>query len=345
MASYRKKPGKIIQSDTDYPTPSEAVTDVSRRSYLAHFATLSSTILMPSVRAEDTTDESAPEELNFGFIQQPPGQMYSLETHRLHSWSLGEGDYTVLLEPGLGGSALEWLPLAEQLSNDAQVLLYDRAGYGWSDPGINPRHILRIARELKSLIEIRSIKGPLILVGHSYGGLIMREFARITSNQVKGLVLVDASHEDQFIRMADKDGVSMLPTSEHFVISAPELPEGLRSDVKRKILAFSKMRKSYAALHAELSSFKESCDYIRSQNHRFEFPVRVLSRGLNPSQSPEKGNEKSNEREAIWQELQTDLLTLSDQAVQRTAEKSGHHIHIDQPQLVLDAILDLKTSP
>lgn len=346
MGNRNKKPGKHNQSSIDISAPPDTTANLSRRSYLAYLTTLSSAMVLPSSYANDTSDNvSSPEALDFGFIRQPPGEMYSLETHRLHSWSLGEGNCTVVLEPGLGGSTLEWLPMAEKLGKEAQVLLYDRAGYGWSDPGINPRHVLRLASELKSLLEIRSINGPLILAGHSYGGLIMREFARIADNPIKGLVLVDSSHEDQFIRLADEDGVSMLPTSDHFVVSAPELPTGLRDDVRRKILAFSKMRKSYAALHAELSSFKVSCDYIREQNHRFNFPVTVLSRGLDPSQSSENNKEiesgKGNNKEAIWQELQSDLLNLSEQSVQRIAAMSGHHIHIDQPQVVIDAIMDL----
>ena len=72
----------------------------------------------------------------------------------------------------------------------------------------------------------------------------------------------------------------------------------------------------------------------------------MLSRGLDPSQSPENNKEsepgKGNKKEAIWQELQTDFLNLSDRSVQRIAAMSGHHIHIDQPQLVVDAIMDLK---
>ena len=343
MTNREKDPSlKPHQSDKAQAAKPGSQSTLSRRNYLAHLATLSSTMVLPSSRADEAPDEASEEPtdteaLNFGFINQPPGQMYSLSSHRLHSWSLGDGNNTVLFEPGLGGSTLEWLPLAEQLSEQSQVFLYDRGGYGWSDPGINPRHVLRLANELKALIEIRTITTPLILVGHSYGGLIMREFARIAGEQVKGLVLVDASHEDQFVRLADKDGVSMLPTSDHFVVSAPELPSGLRRDVHRKILAFSKMRKTYAALHAELSSFKVSCDHIRQQSNRFEFPTIVLSRGLNPSPS----QLKSEKREAVWQELQTDLLKLSDQSQQRIATKSGHHIHIDEPQLIVDAVAEL----
>ena len=342
-----KTSNPTIKDHTGTEADNHQLSSVSRRSYLAHLAAVSSTLMSYSLTADDKTANgcepvsephvSKPEELEFGFIKQPPGELYSLGDHRLHSWSLGEGDITVIFEPGLGGSALEYVPLAEQVSQQHQVLLYDRAGYGWSDPGVSPRHVLRLARELKQLITLRGVKNKLILVGHSYGGLIMREFAQLAGDQVRGLVLVDSSHEDQFNRLADKDGVSMLPTSDHFVISAPELPHGLRDDVRKKILALSRMRKTYAALHAEISSFKESCDHIRNQNATFDFPVTIISRGVNPAAS----DDNSTENEAIWQELQTDLLKLSKYSQQRIATESGHHIHIDQPDYITDAITDL----
>ena len=256
----KNNPESGSQSDTDEQS---APDSVSRRTYLAHLAAVSSTLMSYSPHASDETPSiedgsqkkqiSEPEQLDFGFIKQPPGEMYSLGEHRLHSWSLGEGmsgegETTIVFEPGLGGSSLEYLPLAEQVSVRHQVLLYDRAGYGWSDPGVSPRHVLRLARELKALTTIRGVKNKLILVGHSYGGLIMREFARLNKDQIKGLVLVDSSHEDQFNRLAGKDDVPMLPTSNHFVISAPELPKGLREDVRKKILALSRMRKTYSAV-------------------------------------------------------------------------------------------------
>jgi len=285
--------------------------------------------------------------LDFGFIKNPPGQLYSIGGQRLHARLFGKGNAktTVLFEPGLGGSSLEWLPLSEQLSEHAQVVLYDRGGYAWSDPGTNPRHVSRLAAEAYLLLREMNIEGPLILVGHSFGGLIMRQLAAITQQEIRGLVLVDASHEKQFERMSDTSQVAMLPSSKHFVLAAPELPNGLRPDLKHKIQAFARMRKTYTILHAEISSFAASCQHILNTRKTFSFPVTVISRGKNPHRK-NTANDNDNkqgrdDRNKIWHELQADLLNLSPSSKQVIAKESGHHIHIDEPDYVKQAVMEL----
>ena len=278
--------------------------------------------------------DSAP--LDFGFIKNPPGKLYSVGTHRLHARFIGDGSTTVVFEPGLGGSSFEWLPLAEELGTQVRVVLYDRGGYAWSDPGANPRHVMRLSAEVLLLLRSMRVNGPVVLVGHSYGGLVMRQLASLISNPIAGLVLVDASHENQFQRMSESSRVAMLPSSRNFVVAAPELPLGLRDDIRRKIEAFSRMRKTYTALHAEIASFQESCNHIRDTRRRFNFPVSVISRGKDPH--AEQDNGKTNR---IWNELQLDLLSLSQVSSQTMALNSGHHVHIDEPEYIRDSVLAL----
>lgn len=303
----------------------------ARRYYLAHLAAVGGSLFAHNAAM---TEEANDTPLDFAFIKNLPGVMVSVGSHRLHSHCVGDGDVTVLFEPGLGGSALEWLPIAEQIQDKVISCLYDRAGYAWSDPGNNPRHIVPLADEARKMLELLKVDSKVILVGHSYGGLIMRQLASIMPNKVIGLVLVDASHEEQFTRLAGESEVSMLPTSDHFVVSAPGLPSGLRSDIRQKILAFSRMRKTYSALHAEIASFKGSCDHIKQTRKTFKFPVVVISRGLDPYNSVDEAGNKN----AIWHEMQTEFLSLSENSTQTIAENSGHHVHIDQPELVQDAI-------
>jgi len=82
----------------------------------------------------------------------------------------------------------------------SRVCSYDRAGYGWSDSGPEPRSSLQIARELKQLLQMAGEKGPYVLVGHSMGGYDIRVYTAQYPNDVVGMVLVDASHEDQELR-------------------------------------------------------------------------------------------------------------------------------------------------
>ena len=318
-----------------------------RRAYLSRIAKMGGALVMSGAVAEESR-EDAP--LDFGFIRQPPGELYSIGTHRLHYFCEGrhsadehsddESEVTVLFEPGLGGSALEWTPVVDMIKDKVRACLYDRAGYAWSDPGSNPRHVVKLAQEARHLFARLQVDSKVILVGHSYGGLIMRQLASTMPDNIVGLILVDASHEDQFSRLAGESDVSMLPTSEHFVVAAPELPSGLRNDIRRKILAFSRMRKTYAALHAEIASFRDSCNYIKQNRKTFDFPVIVLSRGLDPYAEDTAAGNKNR----IWHELQSDFLTLSADAEQVIAENSGHHIHIDEPDLIVEAIDKLVSS-
>ena len=318
-----------------------------RRAYLSRIAKMGGALVMSGAVAEESR-EDAP--LDFGFIRQPPGELYSIGTHRLHYYCEGkhcqgrhsedESEVTVLFEPGLGGSALEWTPVVDMIKDKVRACLYDRAGYAWSDPGSNPRHVVKLAQEARHLFARLQVDSKVILVGHSYGGLIMRQLASTMPDSIVGLILVDASHEDQFSRLAGESDVSMLPTSEHFVVAAPELPSGLRNDIRRKILAFSRMRKTYAALHAEIASFRDSCNYIKQNRKTFDFPVIVLSRGLDPYAEDTAAGNKNR----IWHELQSDFLTLSADAEQVIAENSGHHIHIDEPELIVEAIEKLVSS-
>ena len=323
-----------------------------RRAYLSRIAKMGGALVMSGAVAEETS-EDAP--LDFGFIRQPPGELYSIGTHRLHYYcqgeycqgehrqgrcSEGEAEVTVLFEPGLGGSALEWTPVVDTIKEKVRACLYDRAGYAWSDPGSNPRHVVKLAQEARQLFAKLQADSKFILVGHSYGGLIMRQLASTMPDNIVGMILVDASHEDQFSRLAGESDVSMLPTSEHFVVAAPELPSGLRSDIRRKILAFSRMRKTYAALHAEIASFRDSCNYIKQNRKTFDFPVIIISRGLDPYAEDSASGNKNR----IWHELQSDFLTLSADAEQVIAENSGHHIHIDEPELIVHAIEKLVSS-
>ncbi len=112
----------------------------------------------------------------------------------------GQGSPTVILESGSGGPSVDWLMVQPEVSKFARVCSYDRAGYGRSDSGPEPRSSLRIAHELKQLLQAAGERGPYLLVGHSMGGYDIRVYTGEYPNDVVGMVLIDASHEDQELR-------------------------------------------------------------------------------------------------------------------------------------------------
>lgn len=288
------------------------------------------------------TQDSDDEPLSFAFTQTIEGIRVQLDGFRLHADCRGSGPVTVLFEPGLGGSAFEWHPMLEALSSDAHVCVYDRAGYGWSDPSPYPRHARQLAQEADQMLHALDVNGPLILVAHSFGGFVARMLADRRSDDMVGMVLLDTSHEDQLDRLEQLDGKSRMPRDNSFVVSQVDIPDTLPRSIRRKIAAFSRMRKTYVALHAEMRYFRTSADQVRSArepavaNTASDFPIVVVRRGLDLYSQSRLGASKT----AIWQSLQEDLLTLG-KARMVVAQESGHHIHADQPQLVTDIIRQL----
>ena len=277
------------------------------------------------------------EPLDFSFTQEAPGQKVPIDDFRLHVDCQGEGEATVLFEAGLGGSSMEWIPVQQLVAEHARACIYDRAGYAWSDPSPFPSHAVELSREADLLLDRIGATGPVLLVGHSFGGFIVRELALRREADMIGMVLVDASHEDQLSRLESLAGKTMMPRGTSFVVSPAQVPDSLPENLQRKIKAFSRMRKTYAALHSEMQYFRESAMQVRRDRTLVHYPVVVISRGLDLYPADELGRKKT----AIWKELQADLATLSSNSTLMVATDSGHHIHTDNPALVAEVINDI----
>src|SRR5271165_3618686 len=122
-----------------------------------------------------------------------PGRMVSLDaalgTHRLHLYCTGKGEPAIVIESGLGTDWVSWQLVTLDLAARNRVCVYDRAGYGWSEPGPRPRTALRLALELHSLLDRGGVPGPYVLVAHSFGSHVARLFAARFPGSLKGLVL------------------------------------------------------------------------------------------------------------------------------------------------------------
>jgi pimeloyl-ACP methyl ester carboxylesterase len=120
-----------------------------------------------------------------------PDRMIDIGTHSLHARILGRGAPAVVIDVGIASRSDEWYALQERLARRTTVVVYDRAGYGESEPGPFPRDSGREAAELKSLLDASSIRGPYVLVGHSLGALNLQVFAARYPGDVAGMVLLD----------------------------------------------------------------------------------------------------------------------------------------------------------
>jgi pimeloyl-ACP methyl ester carboxylesterase len=128
----------------------------------------------------------------------PPGKLVNINGHQLHIQSVGTGSPTVILEAGLCAMSSVWGWIQPEVAKFTRVISYDRAGLGWSEPDNAPFTALHVARQLHNLLQTSGIESPYVLVGHSMGGLLARMFAGQYPDNVAGMVLVDASHPDQY---------------------------------------------------------------------------------------------------------------------------------------------------
>jgi pimeloyl-ACP methyl ester carboxylesterase len=123
----------------------------------------------------------------------PPGQLVDIGGHQLHLLCVGQGTPTVVLEAAHGGTVAHWVRVQQAVADAAQatVCAYDRAGAGWSDPGPDPRDARHLAAELAALLAAADVARPVVLVAHSYGGLVARVYAAEHPRELQGVVLLE----------------------------------------------------------------------------------------------------------------------------------------------------------
>jgi pimeloyl-ACP methyl ester carboxylesterase len=120
-----------------------------------------------------------------------PGRMVDVGGHRLHLSELGSSSPAVVLESGISASSLNWRAVQSEVAKFARVCSYDRAGLGWSELCDQPCTPSSLAAQLHALLGEAEVPAPYILVGHSFGGLVVRSFAKRYPDETAGLVLVD----------------------------------------------------------------------------------------------------------------------------------------------------------
>jgi pimeloyl-ACP methyl ester carboxylesterase len=222
------------------------------------------------------------------------------------------GRPVVVMDAGLANTSETWSLVQPKVAEFARVCSYDRAGLGKSDRVSQPRTSRDIVNDLHNLLAKAGIEPPLVLVGHSFGGMNVRLYAGQYPKEVAGMVLVDSTHEDETERM-----IALLP------------PERLKNARPEEM----------AVQSPENIDFNQSITQVRAADWHSNIPLIVLTRGsatFNPNDFAVPS--LAPKFEEIRLELQKNLVGRSSKGKQIIAEKSGHFIHRDQPELVIDAI-------
>lgn len=295
---------------------------------------------------------------------EPPGKLVDLGGHRLHVNCTGAGKPTVVVENGLGDFSFDWILVQSRVSRFTRICTYDRAGYAWSDPGPKPRTFAQLNLELHESLSKLGENGPFVLVGHSYGGPVVRSFAATYPREVAGMVLVDAAHEGlrvgigggKTIRLGDAaKGVTIPPPHEQMsasdkpTVSAADLPDELKAlDPMFKVLPPGQQTMQLwaqqlpAVYDAQNSETGLSGEYFAkwlatSQAGTLgSIPLVVLSRadgGYRDGDADIPAAQLERERK----EGQAKLALLSSNSKQIVIH-SGHNMNLEAPDDVVAAI-------
>jgi pimeloyl-ACP methyl ester carboxylesterase len=158
----------------------------------------------------------------------PPGQMVDVGGYKMHIYCLGEGSPTVILDHVGAANSAQWALIQPVIAQQTRVCAYDRAGFGWSEPGLASHDTKYKAQELHTLLTNAGIDGPYLYVGHSFGANVARIYAADFPNQIAGLVLVDPgfvfgrpgvpTEIDEQFRTADRGFINVAPWLARFGI-------------------------------------------------------------------------------------------------------------------------------
>ena len=117
---------------------------------------------------------------------------------RMYLSQRGTAGPTVIFESGIAATSQNWMRLQESVSSFARTVTYDRSGLGWSSESVSERIPSNIVRELRLMLDRAAIPPPYVLIGHSFGGLVVRHFASEHPGEVAGVVLIDPMRTEEW---------------------------------------------------------------------------------------------------------------------------------------------------
>jgi pimeloyl-ACP methyl ester carboxylesterase len=278
----------------------------------------------------------------FRAVNPPPGAFYTVDGHRMRIDCTGSGSPTIVLESGLGNDALIWGAVQPALSKTTRVCAYDRAGLGWSEPVPGPRDARHIASDLHGLLLGAKVAGPIVLMGHSMGGLILRDYATRFPADLAGIVFVDATTPLPGRYLPPAVAASIAKDRRHwalirsaFILGFPRLagicsriPPGFDAHAGR-LLAEDNCDLHAAVAAAEEESIDQSGQETVHTGPFGALPILIFSQ--DPATMPAHGSAVWTNP---WNQMQEDLKKLSTCSRRIIAKGSGHHVQIDRSDLI-----------
>jgi pimeloyl-ACP methyl ester carboxylesterase len=294
-----------------------------------------------------------------------PGRLFDVGGYKLHLYEIGAGEPSVVLESGISASSLNWRTVQSEIAKFARVCSYDRAGLGWSDLSPHRGTPTSLADQLRALLQAAEVPSPYLLVGHSFGALVVHAFAAKYADETSGLVLVDPLDPAEWTPMtAEKQkmiargvalsrrgalaarlgvvrvclnllmkGNRLLPRMAAKAWSGKAFPvtDRIAGQIRKMppetwplVAMHWKQPKSFEAMARHFECLPDSIAEV-AKLPKLQAPVTLLSGGLN--QHPIDAREYA--------------ARISSRANFRVAQRSGHWIQLDEPEVVVGAVREL----
>jgi len=270
----------------------------------------------------------------------------------------GSSKQTVVIQTGMTCSFYDWLPIIEKLSQHFTVVSYHRPGYGKSELRNHSRTTLQTTKELHMLLQKLDIHEPIILIGHSYGGLCAQHFAMLYENKLQSLILVDSTsmnlHRLDELHLpisdqTDSDDMWLQKYNTYSKMDVDLLSNELKpmlAGQSRQQIEFSTSPSLYKATASELSEWKNCALSLKELYKTLEIPLIVIGRdpqySITQLTEGSMPKEEAIQLETMWQKLIHEQLQLSIHSQYILAEHAGHGIENDRPDIIIEAVHSLK---
>jgi pimeloyl-ACP methyl ester carboxylesterase len=237
---------------------------------------------------------------------------------RLDVIRAGAGGPAVIFELGLADSLDTWIPVWTAMSEFTTAIAYSRAGFGRSAPSPDGYSVRHAVVDLHELLHRMKVPPPYVLVGRSYGGLIVRLYTSLYPSDVAGLVLVDGTHERQVKAWGQIDATYPGAFQMYFDSLLKTLPAGPEAQEIRETMRI------------------QAAGQLEGLTPLPDIPIAVLTSMRSDSTARYvNGTARGHE---VWRTLHDEWFRRSRNGIHIVTTRSGHDIQNTEPNLVVNAI-------
>lgn len=297
----------------------------------------------------------------------PPGRIVKTPRGSMHVRQMGSGTPAIVLEAGIAASSLNWSILQPQLAELASTYSYDRPGFGWSASSRRECTVQRMTEDLHELVTTLGVPRPYILVGHSYAAYILRAYAQRFADELAGIILVDPLTPEEWIapqRVQHRQlrrgvwfcragaalgsigvvrfclwllqrGSSAVPRGVLSAFGAKASETGRRivgelAKLPPQTMRLIRERWSHGEFFLTLATYIQTLPATAAEASRCQIPAHIPVTVISGAHVPPV---RLAEHQAI--------AAHSLRGKHLMAEKSSHWVHLDQPELIVEAFREM----